>query len=1148
MPDPSTPSNPAEDIVLKIVNWFVKVFDSMLQVVSDAEGGPHVLGELGWSGGAPVLPAELLARLDQQSQGGQNQQAEAAAAFAELLVGIGVLGQAVVDVSSSDTGAIGGLELVGDLFDLAATAKLKEDQPLIWALLRLTNLLTDDGVSLANFGDLIGNTKRYLAGLTTSTGYAQTYQDYSLILAAIGTGLAFIPQVEGQHQPHGKGFRSESLYGWTPATPNNQPYLTELLARTLTWRADGQTADADPSSLAAEQIIDLTFALVPEEHHLGSWGLFTRLSGATTFSLPLMLKDDPDHPGQQIATGWQLTISSTDGGAVEMLFGKNGFIRTTGTGFKASIAFERPDAISGSWVLGDQNKTHLEIQHARAAFTFSEDGHGELFDVGASADHIILNINLGSDSFISSVLPKSLRMDTQLGLGFDSRRGFYLNGGVALVVDLPVNLSIGDASVFAFQIQALHLRIGFNTTADSGAPATATMQIAATVDAGVTIAGGLFAATVSGVGAAFSLAQAPPPPGSSGAAGNWTPKLVGVPPHGLGIVVKAKPVSGGGYINFDPDKGEYSGALQLKIELATMKIDIVALGMLNTKIPDHDGAWALLLIMSVTFEFVPPPQLGMGVTWLGIGAVIGINHSLDSDAIAAGLRTKALDSILFPPDPVAQAPHIFSVWKQTMPMAVDHTVLGIMIRLGWGGVVNLATLDMALLFTWGQGDFEIVLLGRFVFVAPVKDLPLVKIRADVLGRMRFDPVDFLLQAELVDSKIGTFLISGGLVMAARGGPDAAFVLSIGGFHPHFTPPPRVPIADRIRVDISGTDNPRIRLEAYIAVTSQSFQFGARAELHASAGPLALDGWLGLDVLIEWLPKFFFSCELNAGVSLSYDGSPVLEIAIDILLEGPGPWHIKGYASLTLLFFTISLPIDSTWGDNDTSVSQSAQPLELARAALSEKDSWSAVPPSGRSTMVSLRNPVGDVIPAHPMAAVACQQRAVPLGLAITHVGKQPLSAPMTVDITALTLGGTAAPDTAPIVEAFAPGQFLTLSDAESLSRPSFEPMRAGVASGGTAVDAGNTSVVATSYKTVLVDGTDIRPLRIWLLDLAHADAVLRAPAAAVARPLPPQMSTASDTLRTVVGDPSAPTTLTLAKQGAGKARLLDAVGVAGVSS
>jgi hypothetical protein len=1018
------------------------------------------------------------------------------------------------------------------------TSRLRQDHPVVWAVLRLLNLIADDVAVLANLGDLVGDTHRYLTGLVSGPGYAQTYQDYSAaILASVGTALAFLPQ-KGTHGHDQTSFRSEVLYGWTTSSPTDHPNLAQILGRTMTWRLDGQVASTS-STPGTEEIIDLTLALVPPEHNLGSWGLFVRLAGATALTFPLGGKDKQGNP-----TGWQLTVASTDAVAVEMLFGGNGFLRTADTGFKASIALERPPDINGSWLIGDSAKSHVEIQHARAALTLGQDLKGALFDASLGADHVIVDIELGGDSFLSSVLPPSLRIDTMLGLGVDTRRGFYLNGGVALVVDLPVNVTIGPAAVLDLLLQALHLRLGFKTSDPGGDPGTGEFSVSFTVDAAVQVAGGVFTATVAGIGVAFSVRQTPPDPSgtTSGTAGHWQPQLSFVPPSGLGVVVKAGPVSGGGYIGYDSTRGEYTGALQLHVGLSAIKVDITALGMLDTKIPGYDGDWALLLLLCATFS--PGIQLGLGITLSGLGGVLGINHTLDSDLIAAGLRTKSLDAILFPPDPVAQAPHIFAIWRQTMPVSVGHTVVGPMVQLGWGGAANLCTLELAVLIELDPNPVQIVLLGSFKFVAPTDDVNLVRLRADVLGRLKFDPLDFLLQAELVDSRLGTFTISGGLVMVARGGPDATFVLSVGGFHPHYTPPANVPVADRIRVDISGTDNPRLRLEAYLAITSQSFQFGARVELHAAAGPLALDGWLGLDVLIQWLPHFRFSAEISAGLSLSYDGSPVLEVSIDVLLEGPGPWHVKGYASLTLLFFTVSLPIDASWGDDDGPTAQTAQPLTLVHDALSAADAWSASMPPGVSSIVVLRTPTGPVVPAHPLAVVSCRQRVVPLGLAVTHVGNQPLSAPTTVDVTALTLAGAAVTDSAPVTESFAAGQFLNLTDDQALSRPSFEPMRAGLAAGGTTVDAGNATVVATAYKTVAVDGATRTTRPRWLLDLAHADAVLRPATPTPARPLPVHMSTVPDTLRTI-GAGTVAQTAALAAQNAGSARILDLVGVAG---
>ena len=101
-----------------------------------------------------------------------------------------------------------------------------------------------------------------------------------------------------------------------------------------------------------------------------------------------------------------------------------------------------------------------------------------------------------------------------------------------------------------------------------------------------------------------------------------------------------------------------------------------------------------------------------GVPADGAGrACSGINHTLDTDAIAAGLRTKALDAILFPPDPVGQAPHIFAIWRQTMPIVAGHTIVGPMLRISWGGAANLCSLELAMLIELDPARMQLVILG-----------------------------------------------------------------------------------------------------------------------------------------------------------------------------------------------------------------------------------------------------------------------------------------------------------------------------------------------------------------------------------------------------------------------------------------------------
>lgn len=1185
-PDPTTSPPPAGTVTRKVDDFFTAIADwlgrrvnDIIKALLDTEGASAALSDLGWDVKVPTLPPALVARVET----GTDEQLEEAETFSEVLVAFGAIIEATLS-ANSQLSPTAGAELFADFLDMAIATWMRQERNWLWALLRILDLLADDtGPDLGHFGQLFSDPDTYIVGLGERLGervlpgltgevggpsYVQRYAGYSLVLAAAGALLEYFlePRFNASPadwlDPHGHDVDATSvdvLYGWAPASPieldpsnpqNPYPALMEILPRTLTIRADIQRKHSSSFPAGFRQKFDLTVALVPPAHiplpdpqGAHNFGVFLRLDGLTTFELP-------------VGDKWQLTVTSPDAAAAEFAVvhgGPGSFARVSTTGgYKASVAFERPADVSGSWVFGDKNHSHLEIQHARAALTIADDDQrGWLFDLSAHSDHVILNVDLGNDAFVRAVLPPSLRLDTKFGLGYEfgeKGRGAYLDGGAALVVDLPVSLpkvdlSVGDTSIVAVAVQGLHLRVGV-TGADPGGDGQsgASFVVAFTIDAAVRIAGGVLTASVGGVGVSYSLTRTPASsPNGTKTAGHWQPKLEAVPPKGVGLAVKSGPVNGGGFIGYDPASGEYTGALQLRAKMFGKEFDLTALGMLDTRIPGDPDAWSLLILLAAALHDIP---VGGGFNLTGGGGIFGHNHTIDTDAIAAGLRTKALDSILFPPDPVAQAPHIFGVWRQTLPTAEGRTIVGLMAQMEWGKTVS--TLELAILLDFKDGSLaQIVLLLSLQLHAPTDKTPLIQGRFDAVGRLRFDPTDFLLQGVLVNGKIGSFPASAGVVLAARGGQDSAYLLSIGGFNPHFTPPTGIPSVDRVRLDIGRSNNPRIRFEGYLAVTSQTVQIGARVQLHAAAGPLALDGWFGFDLLADWEHSPQISGEIAAGLSLSFDGSPLMEVNIDLLLEGWDSFHLKGYVSFSLLFLTYSLPIDyRDPAPPAIPAPATVDPLKLVRDALSAAAAWSAPPPSA-SAGVALRPRTGAAIAAHPLGVVSCTQQVVPLGLQVTHVGGQPLAAPAAVDITALSLAGAAQADVAPVTDQFAAGQFLDLSDAERLSRPSFEPMRSGAAAGGGTVDTGNATVVATTYKTIAVDGATRTPHPKQPLGIIHADAVLRPPPPQPPRAIPVALVLAPDTLRSVTGDGSMPDTASLAAQRAAGRRLVDLAGIAG---
>ena len=77
----------------------------------------------------------------------------------------------------------------------------------------------------------------------------------------------------------------------------------------------------------------------------------------------------------------------------------------------------------------------------------------------------------------------------------------------------------------------------------------------------------------------------------------------------------------------------------------------------------------------------------------------------------------------------------------------------------------------------------------------------------------------------------------------------------------------------------------------------------------------------------------------------------------------------------------------------------------------------------------------------PIGAIAWTQSRVPLGVPLDRFEGQPLATPQSMRVTASTLGGGVVQDW------FSPGSFADLSKAETLTRPSFERLDAGLVLG-----------------------------------------------------------------------------------------------------
>ncbi|MDR4465053.1 MAG: hypothetical protein MRJ66_12380 [Nitrospira sp.] len=667
---------------------------------------------------------------------------------------------------------------------------------------------------------------------------------------------------------------------------------------------------------------------------------------------------------------------------------------------------------------------------------------------------LVINFS-NADGFLAQVFPKNgLAVPFDVAGEWSFRRGLLLQGGVGFEATLPLHVTLLNA----ISIELLRLAVrtsgsGIGQGIDIVAATSATLKL------------GPVTATIDQVGFAATLRL---PPGG----GNLGPLDLSLgfkPPTGLGLAIATAGVTGGGFLGFDPQRAEYSGMLQL--ELAET-IAVKALGLLTTKLPDGSKGYSLVIL--VTAEGFAPIPVGLGFTLTGIGGLVALHRTVRTDVLRDGLKTGTLNALLFPSDPLRNAPQIFSDLRRVFPPTAGRHVVGPMVQLRWGSP-TLLTLDLALLVEL-PAPVRVVVLGRLQVLLPNQSHPLIQIRMDALGVLDVSAETVSLDATLYDSRILQFTLTGDMALRAGWGRQPQFVLAIGGFHPRFAPPPGLPALQRLALQLADGDSLQLRCQAYLAVTSNTVQFGARVDLHAAGGGFSFDGMLGFDAIIQLAP-LAFEVEVGAALALRYHGRLLMGISFKGRLAGPTPWQVEGKASIKLLFFSVSVAFSRTFG------SKTAPPLPAAvdvigliAAALADRRNWSGAVPRGSAPVVTIREtaPPANGLRVHPWAELTLRERIAPLNRRITKLGTAPIiGGPTTVTVSLTDRAGAHPWRTTPVSEPFALAQYEGLREDEQLAQPAFVPLQGGltVAADDLAVDDELGLAAPIAYETLLLDPT-----------------------------------------------------------------------------
>jgi hypothetical protein len=471
------------------------------------------------------------------------------------------------------------------------------------------------------------------------------------------------------------------------------------------------------------------------------------------------------------------------------------------------------------------------------------------------------------------------------------------------------------------------------------------------------------------------------------------PALLGrLPPTGIHLNFGSGPASGGGRLDYQQRPNQrLSGRFGLKLTLAQVNALII--------LEESQGTLSLFSLLSA--RFAPGLQLGFGFALSGIGGVIGINRGVDPGALQQQFRSGRLTHALFGDDPIRNATSVIATLGSVFQLRQGAQVFGPSLQISWLklGVGDLFTADLAVLMQL-PGPSRIDILGSVRSAIP----PVFRLQLDVHGEIDLASQIIGFHAVIVDSHImGVFRITGEAIFRWHYGRDAYVVLTIGGFFPGFNPAPAQLPADIQRVGLS-LDLPvslpiYLRVEGYVAVTANSFQFGGLLEAGIDAGAFGAHGHIKVDALFQFSP-FYFESNISAGFRIEILGKTLHGVRMTGHISGPGPIVIRAEIVYETPFF---LP-DISWRDTFT-IGRAEPRIETKIGPL-----FDILGPEIRNPQnLRAENPTDPAVALNkqttaakprlsPLGRLVWSQRRLPLGMRLERVDNIPLEEPESVTV------------------------------------------------------------------------------------------------------------------------------------------------------
>lgn len=939
------------------------------------------------------------------------------AAFAETVAEVTTAILALVQLGGAIADdSVDGWDVAFLIGTLAASDSLRVRVPLVYALAKALLFISDDPEELEALDPKL--VVDLLNGEAPAGG-----SEVILHRVTFGSWLALIILGELADK---LGVDFDAYVGWDPDPASTEPVSDLVSARAITVGYGG-------GDDVAGRVL-MTILGVPSDH--GGPGLFLSLGG----DLEVERKIGP--------TTWKLQAGIP--GALDLFlpWGDSPHDATVGSGSSGFLTF---DVLSGqdgqpALRLGEPDETRIDVARLLVGVELAPDHAGIRLGVQEATLVVVLGEGGG---FLDQLPGGEIRVAFELVVAVD-QNGFRIEGGTMARAVLSIN-----ASAFGvFTVHHLEVAIGPSAERDLA------LDLAGSFSLNL----GPFQVTVDRIGFRFDTTI------SEGNLGFLDVDFGLKPPNGIGLQLDAGIAKGGGYLFYDHERGEYAGAL----ELTFGSIGLKAIGVLTTKMPDGSDGWALLLLVHANF---PATQLGFGFALTGVGGMIGLQHAVNIDALQNGLRDGILDDVLFPQDPVADAPRIINRLRTIFPVTSRALTFGPMFELGWGGVKQLMTVRLGVIVQLddvigsGSGDVSLAsisILGQVKLAIPDDKAAVVRMTVDYFGYYDVAAQRLGFMSRLRDSKIMEAIeLSGMLVVQIQFGDHPSFVLAAGGFHPRFKDLPEgLPTKiDRLAIK-KKIEIVELKIEVYFAVTPATVQVGAKASLKAKIGPVEISGHLGFDAIFIFEPAFRFEIDLSLGVAVKFKGHNLLSVDVNMTLMGPQQWRAKGVVKFSILFWDIEKSFDTRSGTEQPTVEGSEDVLGRVAQALSEPGSWTAQLPAGGQAVVTLGDLSGiDGLLAHPLGELGVRQKVAPLGLELDRFGGVGVEGARRITIDDVRLGEEVV-EPSPLRDAFARSQFVDMTAEQKLTSPSFEQFDSGVAvSTGAYVPSPSETVGQLDYET-----------------------------------------------------------------------------------